>query len=241
MGKLIVVVGMMMMMRSTVAFFANPIMTTSDNRKRSRWSQKDDIDWATVRRGLDEAFDKSKELKREISKESRETELDLLRQLGAARSDEELQEVMSELWQVWFSEFGLRNLERIQEVDRLIGAGRAFWPRAERKARALAESYPDWAEPRNRLATVLFLMGRYDEAVTLCEEVLRMKPHHFGCLSGIVMCHIQRGDATSARKWADKRLPQDSGRRSEWCTRTRQDYVLTLMHSAHNSPDLRNP
>jgi len=35
----------------------------------------------------------------------------------------------------------------------------------------LADEFEDWAEPKNRLATVLYLRNELDEAVRLCERV----------------------------------------------------------------------
>lgn len=53
---------------------------------------------------------------------------------------------------------------------------------------SLIEKCPDFAEAHNKLATLLFLMGRYDEAVIECDAVLRRIPHHFGALNGLGLC-----------------------------------------------------
>ena len=53
---------------------------------------------------------------------------------------------------------------------------------------ALVDDCPDFTEAHNKLATLLFLMGQYDEAVKECEEVLQRIPHHFGALNGLGMC-----------------------------------------------------
>ena len=52
----------------------------------------------------------------------------------------------------------------------------------------LVEKYPDFSEAHNKLATLLFLMGQFDESVKECEEVLRRIPHHFGALNGLGLC-----------------------------------------------------
>ncbi|MBC8288171.1 MAG: tetratricopeptide repeat protein [Nitrospinae bacterium] len=52
----------------------------------------------------------------------------------------------------------------------------------------LVDKCPDFSEAHNKLATLLFLMGQYDEAVKECEQVLRRIPHHFGALNGLGMC-----------------------------------------------------
>jgi hypothetical protein len=41
----------------------------------------------------------------------------------------------------------------------------------------------------------------------LCQAILKVKPWHFGALSGIVQVCIGLGDRNAARLWAEKRLP----------------------------------
>ena len=92
--------------------------------------------------------------------------------------------------------------------------------RAEAALLELMERYPDWAEPINRLATLRYLQGRPAEAVDLCLKVLRMKPWHFGALSGIVMCYAQQGMEREAYAWAAKALPPlGSPERAAWLER----------------------
>ena len=48
----------------------------------------------------------------------------------------------------------------------------------------IIESAPDWAEGWNKRATVLYLMGRYQESLKDIDEVLKRESRHFGALSG---------------------------------------------------------
>lgn len=150
-----------------------------------------------------------------------EQEMELIEALGSA-SDPSV--VIGRLWKLWFSERGSANEAKLLKVDELIGEGPPVWPQAERLAAALAEEHPDWAEPKNRLATLLYLSARYDESVDLCEQVIRLKPHHFGALSGIVMCHLKRGDMKSAASWAPRQLPPDPANRRRWATARLADF-----------------
>jgi len=52
----------------------------------------------------------------------------------------------------------------------------------------LVERYPDFAEAHNKLATLLFMMDRFEESIKECEEVLRRVPYHFGALNGMGLC-----------------------------------------------------
>ena len=54
----------------------------------------------------------------------------------------------------------------------------------------------------------------------MCLKVLRMKPWHFGALSGIVMCYAQQGMEREAYAWAAKALPPlGSPERAAWLER----------------------
>jgi len=48
----------------------------------------------------------------------------------------------------------------------------------------IVNSAPDWAEGWNKRATVLYLMGRYQESLKDIDEVLKRESRHFGALSG---------------------------------------------------------
>jgi len=91
-----------------------------------------------------------------------------------------------DLWVLWHRQEGIE-LERelnegtdLMDQQKLDEALIAF--------QILVEKCPDFAEAHNKLATLLFLMGQYDEAVKECDEVLRRIPHHFGALNGLGLC-----------------------------------------------------
>ncbi|KAJ8606842.1 hypothetical protein CTAYLR_009184 [Chrysophaeum taylorii] len=149
-----------------------------------------------------------------------ENELALIEQLG----DEDPRSAIAGLWKAWYTERGTKNLDQLSKVDAWIGGGVEYWPSAIKLAEALSAQNPDWAEPKNRLATVLYLQGRYDDSVELCEEVLRLKPHHFGAASGICLCHMKRGDVEAATRWSGRQLPPNLDDRRLWVKDRIADY-----------------
>ena len=56
---------------------------------------------------------------------------------------------------------------------------------------AIIESEPDWAEGWNKRATVLYLMGRYQDSLNDIDEVLKRESRHFGALSGQGLVQIK--------------------------------------------------
>lgn len=114
------------------------------------------------------------------------------------RDDDEAVREIAEaaMWQVW-SRSGDAAIDRLfrRGVDQM---------RAGDHAAALASfgevvrRKPAFAEGWNKRATVLFLIGRDDESLRDCDEVLRRNPHHFGALSGMAQIHLRRDDPERA-------------------------------------------
>lgn len=162
-----------------------------------------------------------------IQRERRLKELNLLSSLSD--SDEGI----NELWSLWFSERGPTAATILLRAEELVSQS-SKQPQKLEEAESvlwgLIESYGlHWAEPVNRLATVLYLQGRLEESRALCKAVLDVKPWHFGALSGIVLVCAGLRDVSEARLWADRRLPPlipdrtSGGRREIWVNQACQD------------------
>lgn len=133
-------------------------------------------------------------------------ERELVSELGSAWPGHE--RAQTALWQHWYGEEG--------------EDARASLVEAEGKAEALLElmdSFPDWAEPANRLATLRYMEGAFAESVQLCLRVLRAKPWHFGASSGIVMCYAKLGNVPEANQWASEAMPLPGPKREQWVQR----------------------
>lgn len=90
------------------------------------------------------------------------------------------------LWNLWTRQAGDIAEMRLQQGTDLLNDHRI--EEAEQVFVDLLKKYPDFPEAHNKLATVLFLMGRYDESVAECDATLQMIPYHFGAWNGKGMC-----------------------------------------------------
>jgi len=159
---------------------------------------------------------------------------------------EESEEAVDELWTLWFTERGPTAASLLFKAEELVSQGESQWNAAETLLWSIIFEYGVyWAEPINRLATLKFLQGNLEESKELCEIVLKLKPWHFGALSGIVMVSAGLQDVNSARMWADRRLPPlvpkytSSGRRKAWIENACKDarkrlFMAEKDRSRHN-------
>jgi tetratricopeptide (TPR) repeat protein len=100
------------------------------------------------------------------------------------------------VWQIWsrsgdpaIDKLFARGMEQMQAAD-LEKALATFGGIVERK--------PAFAEGWNKRATILFLLGRHEESLKDCDQVLKRNPRHFGALSGAGQIHLQLGNAELA-------------------------------------------
>ena len=102
----------------------------------------------------------------------------------------------SATWQIW-------SRSGDPAIDKLFARGMA-----QMEAAALDDALatfsvivkrkPAFAEGWNKRATILFLLGRFDESLKDCDQVLKRNPKHFGALSGAGQIHLQLGHAEQA-------------------------------------------
>lgn len=125
------------------------------------------------------------------------SEADLLRALasgdgGAAR------EATAALWECWHDEAGPAARA---EMDHGIDAmAQGDLEEASAVFRRLMAEHPEWPEPINKQATVLYLQGLPEESIALCGETVKLKPDHFGAWGGMALCALQTGDWLLARE-----------------------------------------
>ena len=168
-----------------------------------------------------------------------EREIELIKQLDPEHldnnreySDSQNQElVIQELWSLWYGERGRANEIELRKIEDTT-VEQNQWPEAERRYLELIRKHcsidgtmdnlelTNWVEPANRLATLLFMMGRLKESRKWCKRILNVKPWHIGALSGIAIVCMQMGDGEGVIKYSLMGLPNLSPemrkQRKEW-------------------------
>ena len=90
------------------------------------------------------------------------------------------------LWSCWYLEAGKVAELQIRRGEDLMGLQK--FEEAQEHFEKVIETYPEFAEAHNKLATVLFLLGDYENSVKECKITLKMNPYHFGALHGMGLC-----------------------------------------------------
>ena len=94
-------------------------------------------------------------------------------------------------WQIW-------SRSGDPAIDKLFGRGleqmqAAALPDALATFSAIVKRKPAFAEGWNKRATILFMLGRNEESLKDCDEVLKRNRKHFGALAGAGQIHLQLG------------------------------------------------
>ncbi len=118
--------------------------------------------------------------------------------LKNAATREEAAALEARIWSFWYvgpTAEATAALERARELMALNAGGRAY-----RKLTAIIETYPDWAEPYNQRAILLFTRGNDDASLADISRVLTREPKHFGALSGGAQIHLRNGRPVAAAR-----------------------------------------
>ena len=120
-----------------------------------------------------------------------DVELNLLfEELKKSNSDSAAFEIEMKIWNIW-------SIHPTQEkLTDSLAVGSNLMSKGELEAAykifsKIIESSPDWSEGWNKRATVLYLMGKYENSLTDIDEVLKRESRHFGALSGQALVQIK--------------------------------------------------
>ena len=126
---------------------------------------------------------------------------------------------MRGLWECWLNEEGPEARTQIERgISRL---DKADYAAAEQVFAGLIGTFPRWAEPVNKLATVYYLEKRYEESLALCRQVVGLKEDHFAAWQGMTLCAVQMEDWKTALEAARQSLrlqPQNAAHRELVCS-----------------------
>ena len=121
----------------------------------------------------------------------RDVKLNLLfEELKKSNNDSVTLEIEMKIWNIWSTH------PTQEKLTQLLSKGSSLMSTGELETAykifsTIIESTPDWAEGWNKRATVLYLMGRYQESLKDIDEVLKRENRHFGALSGQGLVHIK--------------------------------------------------
>ena len=92
-------------------------------------------------------------------------------------------EIEMKIWNIWSTH------PTHDSLTQSLAKGSGLMSKGELEAAykifsTIIESSPNWAEGWNKRATVLYLMGRYQDSLKDIDEVLKRESRHFGALSG---------------------------------------------------------
>ena len=122
-----------------------------------------------------------------VNSEERESELNnLFKQLKNSETTKAI-EIENKIWKIW--SIHPSNDRRGYRLTELLAQGSFLMAKEElNKAYEIFSQIilvdPNWPEAWNKRATVLYLLGRYEQSQKDIDEVLKLEKRHFGALSG---------------------------------------------------------
>ena len=122
-----------------------------------------------------------------VNAEERESELNnLFKQLKNSEATKAI-EIENKIWKIWSihpssDRRGYRLTELLAQGSLLMA--RKELNRAYETFSQIILVDPNWSEAWNKRATVLYLLGRYQQSQKDIDEVLKLEKRHFGALSG---------------------------------------------------------
>ena len=129
-----------------------------------------------------------------VSAETRNNKLNNLFKLLKNSENTKAIEIENKIWKIWITHpskdrRGYRLTELLAQGSLLINQ------RDLNKAYGLFSQIiledPKWAEAWNKRATVLYMMGNYEQSQNDIDQVLKLEKRHFGALSGQGLVQIE--------------------------------------------------
>ena len=123
--------------------------------------------------------------------EERELELNkLFNQLKNNSNASMAFEVEMKIWNIWSAHPSQENLTQLLADGSNLMTQHKLNKAYETFSKVISLD-PNWAEGWNKRATVLYMLGRYEESQEDINEVLKLEKRHFGALSGQGLVQIE--------------------------------------------------
>lgn len=114
----------------------------------------------------------------------------LFPELKTAPDQEAADAIAAEIWRLW------RDIDNPVAAQALASGGQAMGAGQYRNAyqyfSEVIQEVPAFAEGWNKRATVLYLIGAYQESIEDIRETLQREPRHFGALSGLGLIFLRQ-------------------------------------------------
>ncbi|RED49694.1 tetratricopeptide repeat protein [Aestuariispira insulae] len=102
----------------------------------------------------------------------------------------------AQIWSIW-GNHGREDVERLmQRGIQAMGSGQLV--NAIDLFQEIIRIDPDYAEAWNKLATVRYMLGEFEQSVEDVDRTLDLEPRHFGALAGLGMNFEALGNAKAA-------------------------------------------
>lgn len=128
------------------------------------------------------------------------------------------EDAVNELMHLWMYENDASMAQELEDMQDECSPGMVY---EETRLRDMIAEFPSWAEPRARLALLLFFQGRTEDSHNMALETLVLKPWHFEVYPLLVLLSLRQDNFGQALAWARRSLPpyRENGknkRRNEW-------------------------
>ena len=129
-----------------------------------------------------------------VNANERENELNNLFKLLKNSEVSSAVEIENKIWKIWSTHPS--NDANGSNLTKLLAQGSFLMSSKElNKAYEIFSQIiltdPNWSEAWNKRATVLYLLGRYEQSQKDIDEVLKLEKRHFGALSGQGLVQIE--------------------------------------------------
>ena len=139
-------------------------------------------------------------------------EIELLKSLTKS------EDAINELMHLWMYENDASMAQELEDMQDECSPGMKY---EENRLREMIQEFPHWAEPRARLALLLYFQGRTQDSYDTALETLVLKPWHFEVYPLLVLLSLRQQNFGQALSWARRSLPTyrtngKNKRRNEW-------------------------